>query len=75
MGGSRAAGSGDGMPRRTATDTMTHDGRWTVRCCKHSTGGRLDDGNLPVRTRGVEQGRIWGKTNLIGGPRLLATVM
>jgi hypothetical protein len=28
-GGSRAVGSGDGMPQRTTVDTMTHDGRWT----------------------------------------------
>jgi hypothetical protein len=36
-------------------------------------GGRLDDGNLPVRTRNAEQGRIWLKAELTGGPRLLAT--
>jgi hypothetical protein len=45
-GGSRAVGSGDGTPRRTATDATAHDGRWTLRWCKHSTGGRLDDGNF-----------------------------
>jgi hypothetical protein len=39
------------------------------------TGGRLDDRNLPVRTRGAEQGRIWGKMELTGGPHLLVTVM
>jgi hypothetical protein len=53
---------------------MTHDGRWTLRWCKHSTGGRLDDRNLSTRTRGAEQGTIWGKMELIGGPHLLATV-
>jgi hypothetical protein len=65
--------SDDGTPRRTATDAMTHNSRWTLRWCEHSMGGRIDDGNLPARTHGAEQGRIWGKTELIGGPRLFLT--
>jgi hypothetical protein len=58
IGGSRAAGNSDGMPRHTAADTTAPDGRWTLRWCEHSMGGRLDDENLSARTHGVEQGRI-----------------
>jgi hypothetical protein len=32
-------------------------------------------GILPVRTRNVEQGRIWGKMELTGGPRLSVMAM
>jgi hypothetical protein len=46
MGSSRAVGNGDGTPRHTATNVMAHDGRWTLRWCKHSMGRRLDDGNF-----------------------------
>jgi hypothetical protein len=38
-------------------------------------GDRLNDGNLSVRTRDTEQGKIWGKTELTGRPRLLAMVI
>jgi hypothetical protein len=59
-GGSRVASSGNGTPRCMAADAMAHDGSWTLRWCEHSTGGQLGDGNLPVRTRGLKQERIWG---------------
>jgi hypothetical protein len=75
MSGSRAAGSGDGTPGRTATDATAHDGRWTLRWCKHSRVAGSTTGILPMRTRGAEQGWIWAKMELTGGPRLSVTAM
>jgi hypothetical protein len=45
------------MPRRTVADAMAHDGRWTLRWCKHWTGGCLDDRNFAgVDTRARRRG-------------------
>jgi hypothetical protein len=54
---------------------VAHDGRWTLRWCEHSTGDRLDDGNLAcVDTRVWSRGN-WGKMAPTGGPHLLATTV
>jgi hypothetical protein len=48
MGGSRAAGSIDATlhaMRRQCDGSRRQVDRWALRWCKHSTCGRLDDGN------------------------------
>jgi hypothetical protein len=69
-GGSRAAGSVDATlhdMRRRCDGSRRQVDRWALRWCKHSTCGRLDDGNSAGDvTRAWSRGWDWGKTTLTG---------
>jgi hypothetical protein len=74
MGGSRAADSGDGTPRRTTTDAMAQGGRCT---CGHPRdeglvmGGRHSDGNASKRTerRQRNEGEVTVRLAIVGQQR------
>jgi hypothetical protein len=75
-GGIRAAGSVDATlhgTRRRCDGSRRQVDRWTLRWCEHSTGGRLDDGNLANEDMWARSKGDWGKTAPTGGPHLPTT--